>query len=229
MSGPGAVERPRSDPEGAAVRTDQLARAITARTSRSSITISTRTPTPLLYARCSTSIRKRRFPTAGSSRRTGGAARADRSSSCSTPASSTRTAISMSSIEYAKADRRRHPDARHGPQSRAGSGGPCTCCRSSGSATPGRGSDPSKRPQLARCDGRADRRVEHHADSGTLRLTATAAANCCSARTRPTRRRLSGMRAPRLFQGRLPRVSSSNGDRCGEPGARGTKAAAHHL
>ena len=60
----------RPDPQGAAVRPDQLAKAITARTSRSStITSTPRRPTP--RCGCSTNIRRRAFPMRGWSKRTG--------------------------------------------------------------------------------------------------------------------------------------------------------------
>ena len=67
------VERPGPDPQGAAVRTDQSPKAITARTSRNSIIISTarrRIPT----CGCSTNIRRPLSLTINWSRKTGGAA-----------------------------------------------------------------------------------------------------------------------------------------------------------
>ena len=47
-------------------------------------------------------------------------------------------------VEYAKAVTGRHPDPHHRPQPRAGGRPTCTCCRSSGSATPGRGAIPAR-------------------------------------------------------------------------------------
>ena len=51
-------------------------------------------------------------------------------------------------VEYAKADRRRHPDPHHGRQPRPGNGHACTCCPPSGSATPGRGATGAAEPRL---------------------------------------------------------------------------------
>ena len=41
-----------------------------------------------------------------------------------------------------------HPDPHHGPQPRPGRPPTCTCCRSCGSATPGRGAIPVRKPEL---------------------------------------------------------------------------------
>ena len=71
----------------------------------------------------------------------------------------------------------------------------CTSCRSSGSATPGRGSDRVRKPRAARATTPCTSRPA----SGAGRLsaaTATGAPSCCSARTRPTSARLFGGNEP---------------------------------
>ena len=74
--------------------------------------------------------------------------RAARSSSCSTPASSTTTATSTSSSSTRKADARGPRDPRHRRTTAAPSRRRCTCCRTSGSATPGPGAR-EPRPRAA--------------------------------------------------------------------------------
>ena len=65
-----------------------------------------------------------------------------------TGAFSTRTATSTCSCEYAKVDPEDLLDQDHGHQSRPGTGVAITCCRPSGSATPGPG---TKRRSARRC------------------------------------------------------------------------------
>ena len=126
-------------------------------------------------------------PTPGWSRRTAAAARTSPSSSCSTPASSTTTATSTSFVEYAKAGAGRHPDAGHGAQPRPRAGDRSTCCRSSGSATPGPGAtNASAAAAAASTERRRDRRAAH-ASSATTASTADGAPDAAVHRQRDQR------------------------------------------
>ena len=93
---PGALERPRSVPQGATVRPERPGGQ--SRRGREGILLLSRQHAdPLVHEVSSTSIRRRRSPTNGCWRKTGSATAASRNSNWSTPASSTRTATSMSS------------------------------------------------------------------------------------------------------------------------------------
>ena len=95
VPGAGPVERARPDPQGADVRPDRRRRATTGRTSRS--TGGTWTPSPATPGSAgATTTRRPPSPTTTWSPRTGGGARSTRSTSCSTPACSTRTGTGSS-------------------------------------------------------------------------------------------------------------------------------------
>ena len=59
------------------------------------------------------------------------------------------TATSTSFVEYAKADARGHPDPDHGRPTAGRTPRRSTCCRRSGSATPGRGATDAAAPDAA--------------------------------------------------------------------------------
>ena len=99
-------------------------------------------------------------------------------------------------VEYAKAGARRHPDAGHGAQPRPGSRRRCTCCRSSGSATPGRGSRRRRKPALTRRRPTASSTHASGARATTACYCDGDAPSCCSARTRPTSAGCSACRTP---------------------------------
>ena len=137
----GALERPRPDPEGAAVRPDQ--RAGQSRRGRQGTVLSTSTARRRIRTcRCSTSIRRPRSRTSGLIEENAARRRSARVSKCSTPACSMMADTSTSEVEYAKhtpddiadARQRRQTAARISPRR-------CTCCRSSGRATDGAWSD----------------------------------------------------------------------------------------
>ena len=122
--------------------------------------------------------------------------RRSRSSSCSTPASSTTTATSTSSSSTPRLARR-HPDPHHGRQPRPRARRRSTCCRRSGSATPGPGTRGRARPALRRAAARrARRRSIARAPSATARRWLYCRGRrrrCSSPRTRRTRERLFGV------------------------------------
>ncbi len=129
-------------------------------------------------------------------------------------------------------DARGHPDPDHGRQPRPGRGRRCTCCRRSGSATPGRGADGEPRPATARATtgdrhARRARRAGRTARAGSL---ATARRSCCSPRTRRTRSRLFGMpnAAPYVKDGINDYVVHGATRRGQSRTQTGTKAAAHY-
>ncbi len=108
--------------------------------------------------------------------------------------------------------RGRPADADHRRQPRTGGGAARTCCRRSGSATPGRGAttagaDGSQaRPAVQGCAAIAAR---DQALRPALALRRRRSRRCCSPRTRPTRapvrRRRAALRQGRHRRGRRPR------------------------
>ena len=119
-------------------------------------------------------------------------------------------------VEYAKAEPGRHPDARSpcttaGPKRRR-----CTCCRSSGSATPGPGSATARSRELA-LSRQTARSTREHAELGRLSLARRRRRRAAVlATTRPTSRGCSASTQPRLLQGCLPRVRRRRRPRRGE-------------
>ena len=185
-----------------------------------------------------------RIPLRAAGRREPGARTGEgRSSSCSTPASSTRTATSTSSSSTRKATPEdmavRIDRHNRGPRRRA----PPRRCRTCGSATRGPGAR-SRGP--SRRSGRANRAAGSAASSpttprptrcatcpstiGSARATlyVPPAASCCSPTTRRMRERVYGgeARQPQaLRQGRLPPPHRRRRDRPSIPARVGTKAA----
>ena len=158
---------------------------------------------------------------------------ASRSMSCSTRASSTRTATSMCSSSTRRR-RGRHSDSHQRRQPRARGGGSYICCRRSGFATPGPGATTTAEPAAAQTvearddDSASLGRARHEYVLGSAGSIARARRNCSSPRTRPicsgstasptarlTSRTASTIRRPRQRGRRQSRQT-------------GTKAAAHY-
>ena len=133
-----AVERPRSDPQGAAVRPHRPG-GQPRRGREGAVLLPRRHADPLL-PEGALQVSAGGVPVrAAGPRRTASAASWSPSSSWPTPASSTSDRYFDVFAEYAKADAGRHPDPDHRRQPRARGRPRCTCCRRSGSATPGAG------------------------------------------------------------------------------------------
>ena len=215
----------RPDPEGTDLRADRPG-GQPRRGRQGVLVVPRRAAQPRLAAVALPLPAGRRSPTTCSSPRTGAAGSTTPSSSCSTPACSTRTATGRSRSTYAKAS----PDdivmriIVDEPRPRRPRS--CTCCRRCGSATRGRWGGGPARP---------DRRLRLAADAIAGRprrrpspTSCVAAAGPdgrpgrrCSARTRPTRPRLFGT-APttRVPEGRDQRPRRVRA-RHREPGADG--------
>ena len=160
---------------------------------------------------------------------------ASRSSSSPTPASSTTTATSTSSPSTPRPRPTtsciRITVANRGPGARRR----CTCCRRSGSATPGRwgaarGGATGRKPRI-------DARRRTDASSPSTRRSAAfgstrdgadgARPSCCSPRTRPTPSGCSASpNAPPYVKDAFHELRRRRPTRRGEPGRAGTKAAA---
>ncbi len=206
VPGSGAVERPRSVPQGARVRADRARRAIAARTSRNTTSTSTR---PLATASCaiSTSIRRRLILTNGWSRRTPAATATARRSTCSTPASSTAAGTSMSRWFTARRAPRRSTFASSptiaGRRRRS-----CISCPPCGSATPGPGAMALPNPTLRAASapaGAAWLVQADHPQLGTYYLYGRQPAELLVHRERKQRRAAVGSAERHaLCQGRVP-------------------------
>jgi hypothetical protein len=155
---PGLLERPRSDPQGAALRPDP-SEGNHGEDVKEYYFYLDSTPTHS-YMKYALQVSAGEYPYAGWSRKTAAAAAAAPNSSCSTPASSTTTAISTSSSNTPR--RRRRTSASASKRSIAARRRRrCTCCRSSGSATPGPGASRARgaehRPRSPRAGGLCQR------------------------------------------------------------------------
>ena len=193
-----AVERPRPDPQGAPVRPDRTARATTARTSRSCYYYLDATPTPLLHEDAlqvpagGVSLR------ASWSRRTAAAARREPEFELLDTGVFDDDRYFDVFVEYAKAE----PDdilIRITAHNRGPEAAPiCTCCRSSGSATPGRWGRRHGRGRACGATASAASPLEHAPSSGAYcAVTATAAAELLFTRERDQHRaRCSAPTAP---------------------------------
>ncbi len=111
---------------------------------------------------------------------------------------------------------RGHADRRSRSPTAARSRRRCTCCRRSGSATPGRGAARAARPSLRRSPAtrQARRSRPSHAELGERFLVLRRAGRRCSSpRTRRTRERLFGSAEPRRRTSRTASTTtSSHGD-----------------
>ncbi len=229
---PRALERQRPDPQGAALRPDRQPRAITARTSRSyyfyldSHADALVHEVPLQVPAGGVPVRRlRRGEPPARARRAG--VRADRHRRL-------RRRPLLRRLRRVREGRPRgHPDPDHGHATAARSPRRSTCCRRSGSATPGRGRLDARR--AARCAAERPAPMRGHHRRSTSRCTAgggcTARARrrCSSPRTRPTPRvSTAGDRSP-LRQGRHQRRRRARATRTrSTPSSAGTKAAAHY-
>ena len=160
VPGAGSVERARPDPEGAAVRPDQLPRATTAKTSRN--TTSTSTPRrPRSYLKMLYKYPQARIPL----RRPGCDQRSARKDRSRIRADRHRD-LRREPLFRRRSSSTRRPRPRtsscRSPCTTAGRTTPsCTCCPRSGSGTPGRGRAARDRPSL-----QAGRRTGGPAPSG---------------------------------------------------------------
>ena len=145
------VERARPDPQGARVRPDQLRRATTARTSRSTGGSSTR-PRPIPGCSGSTATRRPSSRISSCATRTPAAAR----TSASTNSADTGVLADEpllrrpAHLRQGRAGRHLHRRSRRPTTARTRRR--CTCCRTSGSATPGSGAAMTRKPALRRLD-----------------------------------------------------------------------------
>ena len=115
------------------------------------------------------------------------------------------------------------------PQPRAGGGRRCTCCRSSGSATPGAWKRQTRRSRGSRGRRVGERRRSSTPDAGHVPPVLRRHAEAAVLRQRDQRRAACTVEcdAPRLLQGRLSRVRRRRQSRDAvNPAATGTKAAA---
>ena len=213
-----AVERPRPDPEGAAVRPDQQRRQ--SRRGRQGALLLPRRHADALLPEDALQV-----SAGGVSLRAAGRGepppRHGRAGvrAASTPASSTTTATSTSFVEYAKADARRHPDADHRAQPRARGG---AAARAAAALVPQHlvVAARTRRSPMLRAAATARSRPSTRS-SAPIRLFCDGdAASCCSARTRPTRAGCSAVDAAGLLQGRIPRLRRRRRRRRGQSAAR---------
>ena len=178
---------------------------------------------------------QRSFPTSGWCEKTRTAAATSPSLSCSTPAIFDDNRYFDVCVEYAKAG----PDDllmqitvhNRGPEPRR-----CTCCRSSGFATPGPGGcEDSRRPVLDAAQTARAIAAQHEklGASATTALRPGATRPCCSATTTPTTERLYGSCAPAeatgFFKDGINDYVVQGRRRAVNPAADGTKAAAYKL
>ena len=123
---------------------------------------------------------------------------------------------------------RRHPDADHGRTTAGPRRRRCTCCRSSGSATPGRGSRASTKPQLRRTAA-GDRSSSTHPRLPAMRLHLRRRARAAVLRQRNQRAAAVRAWTRRAISRTASTTTSSHGDRDAvNPDRGGTKAAAHY-
>ena len=184
-----AVERAGPDPQGAPVRADQQ-RGQSRRGREGVLLLRRQHADALVHEVSSTSTRSGSSRIGTSSRRTAGARARSSSTSCSTPASSTTTATSTCSSSTPRAAPKTSssgsPSTTAGRRRRG-----FTCCRRSGSATPGRGAMADREAVAARGRARHHRGLASRR-SATTGCPATARRSCCSPRTRATCERLWG-------------------------------------
>ena len=215
----GAVERARPDPEGAPVRPHQQRGQ--PRRGREGVLLLPRQHAHALVHEVSLQVPAAGVPVRGPGRDQprGGRARSS-STSCSIPASSTRTATSTCSSstrrQVPKTCSSASPSTTAGPRRRG-----CACCRRCGSATPGRGATDGPKPTLreggaGRHPGLAPRArrvlpaLRRRAGAALHREREQSSASGAS----PTRRRTSRTRST---------PTSSRDKRRGEPGETGPR------
>ena len=202
----GAVERSGPDPEGAAVRPHQ--RRGQPRRGRQGVLVVPRRHADAPWMRVALPLPAARVPLRAAARGEPPPRPATSpSSSCSTPACSTRTGSSTSLVDLRQGGPGRHLHPHHGDQPRPGRRAAARAAARCGSATPGpggatRASAPTAAGSTAGPHGVA---VEHLQLPGFNLDGRRATRTGCSARTRPTRRALFGPHRSR----RTPRTAST--------------------
>ncbi len=188
MLGARAVERPRSDPEGAAVRPDQR-RGQPRRGRQGAATTTSTRRRRHSYLQDALQVSAAAFPYARAGRgEPPPRQRTSRSSSCSTPALRRRPLLRcVRRIREGRA--RRHADADHGRTIAGRKRRRCTCCRSSGSATRGRWKAGTPRSRSSRWRRRQSSRRSTRR-SGAYSLHADGDAELLFMRQRDQRRAL---------------------------------------
>ena len=134
----GPVERPRPDPQGAALRPDQR-RGQSRRGRQGAVLLPRRHADAFLPEDALQVSAARVSLRAAASRRTRRRGRDAAGVRAARHRRLRRRPLLRRLRRVRQGRPRRHPDAGHGPQSRPGRRRRCTCCRSSGFATPGRG------------------------------------------------------------------------------------------
>ena len=203
--GAGAVERARPDPQGAAVRTDQRRRQ--PRRGRQGALLLPRRDADALVPEDALQV------SAGASIPYAGLVEENRRRGIGQPEFELIDTVLFDDdryfdvfVEYAQADAGRHADAHHRFTTADPRPPRSTCCRSSGSATPGAGSPTRHAPSLRMAAAGV---IEaEHPELGAYHLHADGDAErrYCSATTSRTRS-VSGTQldTQRLLQGRVPR------------------------
>ena len=187
LPGAGAVERPRPDPQGAPVRPDQR-RGQSRRGRQGALLLPRRHADALLPEDALQVPAARVSRTRSWSRRTAAAASDEPEFELLDTGVFDDDRYFDVFVEYAKAGAERHPDADHRPQPRPGGAPTCTCCRSSGSATPGRGASPAVEAGAGRSTARRRGRGASATRLGAYHLyRRRRRAVALHATTRPTR------------------------------------------
>ena len=184
-----AVERPRPDPQGAALRPDRPA-GQPRRGRQGVLLLSRQHADALLHEVAATSTRRRRSRTRSSSRRTR-AADAQRPGVRAARHRRLRRRSLLRRVRRVREGRaRRHPDPDHGREPRSRGRRRSTCCRRSGSAIAGRGRRATTRPVAVarrRPRRRATRRSSTSGVRPALSVLRRVRRSCSSPKTRPTR------------------------------------------
>ena len=212
----GAVERPRPDPQGAALRPDQR-RGQSRRGRQGALLLPRRHADALVPEDALQVSAGASFPTRSWSRRTAGAARSEPEFELLDTGVFDDDRYFDVFVEYAKAGAGRHPDAGHGPQPRAGGG---DAARAAAALVPQHLVVEARIAASPQLDARRRRHRSRreHPSSATTASTATATPSCCSARTRRTCARLFGdRRAPGYFKDAFHEYVVARRARRGEP------------
>ncbi len=193
-----ALEREGPDPQGAALRPDELRGQ--PRRGRQGVLVLPRLDADALVHEVPVQVPAGGIPVpAAASRRTAGARSRSPSTSCSTRASSPRAATSTSSSSTRR-PARRTSSSRSPSRTAARRRRPSTCCPPCGSATRGRGGRTASARLAAAgaAQGRAAaRRRSRRTTSGAATSTSLPTPSCSSPRTRPTPSASSARPTPR--------------------------------
>ena len=218
----GALERHGSDPEGTAVRPDQ-SRGQSRRGRQGALLLSRRDADPFAMRGCSTSIRRRHFPTTGWCRRTRRRGRQQPEFELHRHRHLRRRPLLRRRHRIRQGGCRRHPDADHRHQPR-----------------PARRRALDVLPQLWFRNTWSWRRSAQKPSltapatapiavgtsrSASIAVHSKAATSCCSARTRPMSQGSSARRRARLFKDALHDYVVHGDSKAVNPAQKGTKAA----